>query len=681
MTMATLNSSVRYLKGIGESRAKLLEKLGIRTIGDLICYFPRDYEDRTKMVQIADMVPGEPVTFQAYVMTSPHTTLVRKGMEITKCRVADNTSAINLTFFNNRHSAESLVRGECYFFYGALNQKDDYMPQVLNPVFEPDSSQGTKTRRIMPIYRLSAGLSNNQLVRAITSGLAACGDILPDCLPEEIRLKYGLCHARYAYENIHNPTDAKALDTARKRLIFEEFFVFSAGLSMLKAGGKQASCYALENTDIRGFLSSLPFELTGAQSKAVNDVISDMSSGYMMNRLVQGDVGSGKTIVAAAAIYAAAKNGHQSALMAPTEILARQHYKSLSTLLEPLGIHVSLLTGSLKAAQRRSVLEDLALGQTDLVIGTHALISEGVEYRDLGLVVADEQHRFGVAQRSRLYDKGRSPHVLVMSATPIPRTLALMIYGDLEVSVIDELPPGRMPVETYLISESKRQRMYGFIEKQTALGHQTYIVCPMVDEDEQEDVKSVEAYAHALATGPLSHLRIGLVHGKLKASEKEQVMADFSAGKLDVLVSTTVIEVGVDVPNATLMIVENADRFGLSQLHQLRGRVGRGSSQSYCVLVSSVQKQETRARLKVLCSTNDGFKIAEEDLKLRGPGDFFGSRQHGLPAFKIADLSNNMEVLYQAKEAATDYLSSHKAGPALKQRIQALFSENSGIFN
>lgn len=681
MTMATLSSSVRYLKGIGESRAKILEKLGIKTIGDLISHFPRDYEDRTKVAQISDMVPGEPVTFQAYVMTSPHTTLVRKGMEVTKCRVADNTSAINLTFFNSRHGAESLVRGECYFFYGSLSQKDEYMPQVINPVFEADSSQGMKTRRIVPIYRLAAGISNNQMSRAIASGLEACGGILPDCLPEEVRLKYGLCHAQYAYKNIHSPTDLKALETARKRLIFEEFFVFSAGLSMLKAGGKQTSAFPVKNPELGPFMASLPFTLTNAQSRALKDAIADMSSGYMMNRLIQGDVGSGKTIVAAGAIYAAAKSGFQSALMAPTEILARQHYKSLSQLLEPLGIHVSLLTGSLKAAQRRSVLENLALGQTDLVVGTHALISDGVEFRDLGLVVADEQHRFGVAQRSRLYDKGRCPHILVMSATPIPRTLALMIYGDLEVSVIDELPPGRTPVETYLVGESKRQRMYGFIEKQTALGHQTYIVCPMVDENDLEDVKSAEAYAQALATGPLSHLRVGLVHGKLKSAEKDRVMADFTAGKLDVLVSTTVIEVGVDVPNATLMIIENAERFGLSQLHQLRGRVGRGSSQSYCILVSSVQKQETRARLKVLCSTNDGFKIAEEDLKLRGPGDFFGSRQHGLPSFKIADLSNNIEVLYQAKEAATDYLSSHEPSTALKQRIQALFSENSGIFN
>ena len=679
--MPDLNTSVQYIKGVGEARAKLLAKLGIRTLFDLISYFPRDYEDRTKVLNISSLPVGQPVCFEAVVMTTPRSSRVRANFDLTKCRVADDTAALNLTFFNNRHYAEKLKVGESYIFYGTLTEDERYGHQMTNPLFESAETDGVVTRRIMPIYRLTAGLSNNQLVKAISGGLTACSDILPDCLPSSIRQQYGLCHARYAYENIHNPKDEKALADARKRLIFEEFFVFSAGLTLLRSQRTNDQGRCFENLSLDAFLAALPFVPTGAQRRAMDDAVSDMGSGKIMSRLVQGDVGSGKTVVAAAAAFVAFQNGCQSALMAPTEILAEQHFRTLSELLEPLGVKTVLLTGSMKASAKRNALELIALGMADLVVGTHALISESVLFKDLSLVIADEQHRFGVAQRAALSAKGSQPHVLVMSATPIPRTLALMMYGDLDVSIIDERPPGRQEIDTFLVNESMRQRINAFIRKQIDEGHQVYIVCPMVEEGEDENLKAAQAYAEQLSNGPLNGLQIGLVHGKMKGSDKDKVMRSFSEGSLDVLVSTTVIEVGVDVPNASLIVIENAERFGLSQLHQLRGRVGRGQHKSYCVMFSSAEKIETLARLKVLCSTNDGFKISEEDLKLRGPGDFFGSRQHGLPAFNIADLAEDSHVLYQAREAADRYLKDNPVSPVLMSRIQTLFEENGNIFN
>ncbi len=679
--MADLNNSVQYVKGVGEARAKLLARLGIHTLFDLISYFPRAYEDRTAILNIASLPLGQASCFEAVVMATPRTTRYGSGMDLTRCRVADDTSSLNLVFFNNRRYAENLKVGETYYFYGTLTEDDRYGQQVANPLFESVDSQPVVTRRIMPIYPLTAGLSNNQLVKAVSSGLAACGDDLPECLPAAIRQQYGLCHIRYAYENIHQPRDARALADARRRLIFEEFFIFSAGLELLRQRRTKEQGQIFTALSMEKYIDSLPFTLTDAQLRAINDILSDLGSGKAMNRLIQGDVGSGKTAVAAAAAFAACQNGCQAALMAPTEILAEQHYRTLSELLEPLGVKAVLLTGGMKAAARRNALELIALGMADLVVGTHAILSQSVQFRNLALVIADEQHRFGVSQRAALTAKGLSPHVLVMSATPIPRTLALIMYGDLDVSIIDQRPPGRQQIDTFLVGESMRQRINAFIRKQVNEGHQVYIVCPMVEEGDDESLKAAEAYARQLSSGPLSGLRLGLVHGKMKGIEKDRVMESFSSGLLDVLVSTTVIEVGVDVPNASLIVIENAERFGLSQLHQLRGRVGRGRHKSYCVLFSSAQKAEAIARLKVLCSTNDGFEISEEDLKLRGPGDFFGSRQHGLPDFKIADLAEDSQLLLQAREAAASYLESNPVPPLLMSRIQRLFEDNGNIFN
>jgi ATP-dependent DNA helicase RecG len=475
-------------------------------------------------------------------------------------------------------------------------------------------------------------------------------------------------------------------EMAKKRLIFEEFFVFSAGLSLMRAARAEKKAQPYTNLDLKPFFAALPFTLTGAQSRAVAEILEDLSSGAPMNRLVQGDVGSGKTMVAAAAAYCAANNGHQSALMAPTEILAEQHYESLRKLFAPLGIRVGLLTGSMTTKEKRLTREAIASGEIQLAVGTHALLSDATQFNDLGLVITDEQHRFGVTQRSKLSAKGSDPHLLVMSATPIPRTLALLMYGDLDVSIINELPPGREAVDTFLVGESYRPRINAFIRKQVAEGHQCFVVCPAVEESEELGIKSATVWAETLQQTVFPDLRIALLHGQMKGAEKEAAMASFARGEADVMVATTVIEVGVDVPNATLMVIEDADRFGLSQLHQLRGRVGRGKAKSYCILTSHNKNQETLLRLKALCKTTDGFKIAEEDLKMRGPGDFFGSRQSGLPTFRVANLSYDLQTLKDAQAASAQWIDTYGTSDepeavALRERIGDLFQRAEGTMN
>ena len=679
-----LFSPVTELKGVGPARAKQLEKLGLVTIYDLIAFFPRGYEDRTKRAAIGALVPDVPACFEAMVISQPTTAALRRGMELTRVRVADETGQLTLTWFNQPYRQKQLVYGQSYIFYGAV--RSDHPGQMANPAFEPLEHAGEVTGRLVPVYPLTAGLSSRLLAGCITQALEACRTDIPDVLPEAVRQRYRLCPAPMAYEMIHRPLDEALLDAARRRLVFEEFFIFSAGLSMLRSRqtrGKAAVC----RTDcMEPFETGLPFALTGAQRRAIGDVLRDLASGTPMNRLVQGDVGSGKTMVAAAAAFCVIRNGHQAALMAPTEILAEQHAATLTRLLAPLGISIALLTGSMTAAQRRPVLAGLADGSIQLIVGTHALFSEKTMFRDLGLVIADEQHRFGVAQRARLAAKGHSPHLLVMSATPIPRTLALLAYGDLSVSVLDELPPGRSPVETFLVGESMRQRIHAFTRRQCAEGHQVYIVCPAVEEGDDDSLKSAEAWAEALRTTVFPDLRVGLLHGKMKGAEKEAALGAFARHETDILVCTTVVEVGVDVPNATLMVIENADRFGLAQLHQLRGRVGRGDAQSYCVLFTSNRNPETQARLKALCATNDGFKIAETDLAQRGPGDFLGNRQHGLPLFKMADLQMDMQTLQDAQRAAAEALPSPEALDApefapLRARIDALFARQDTALN
>ncbi len=683
-SMARLGDPVTILKGVGEAKAKLFANLNIFTLGDMICHFPRGYEDRTKLVTISELSPDVPACFRATVMNNPRTAHIRKGLDMTKVQLADTTGRLNVTFFNNRFAAGQLEYGREYIFYGAVS--GDFVGyNMTNPVFENPDSPGLTTRRVLPIYPLTAGLTNAAVGKAVLQALAVC-DPPAEILPEAVRAEYGILPAEEAYHAIHQPRDMEQASQAKKRLIFEEFFVFSAGLSLMRSSRAEKKCTPYHNFNMKPFYGSLPFALTGAQSRAVEEILSDFRSGKPMNRLVQGDVGSGKTMVAAAAAYCAAGNGAQTALMAPTEILAEQHYASLSKLFAPLGITVDLLTGSMTVRQKREARERLASGETQVVVGTHALLTDATRFLRLGLVIADEQHRFGVAQRSKLSEKGEDPHLLVMSATPIPRTLALLMYGDLDVSILDELPPGRQTVETFLVGESYRARINAFIRKQVAEGHQCFVVCPAVEENQELGVKAASAWAETLQQTVFPDLRIALLHGQMKGAEKEAAMAAFARGEADVMVATTVIEVGVDVPNATLMVIEDADRFGLSQLHQLRGRVGRGKAKSYCILTSHNRNPETLQRLKALCKTNDGFRIAEEDLKLRGPGDFFGSRQSGLPAFRVGDLSCDLATLKQAQTASAQWIDAHGTedtpeARALRERIGELFARAEGTMN
>ena len=682
--MAKLSDPVTMLKGVGEVRAKQLAQLNIFTLRDLICHFPRGYEDRTKLVPIEKLEPDVPACFRAMVMNTPRTSHIRKGLDLTKVQVADSTGRLNVTFFNSRFAAQQLEYGREYIFYGAVS--GDFIGySMTNPVFEAPESQPVTTRRILPIYPLTAGLTNAALLRLVQQALAVCG--LPEeILPAEVREKYGILPAERAYFAIHEPNSMAEAELAKKRMIFEEFFVFSAGLALMRAARKEKKAEPYTDFDMAPFYDSLPFTLTGAQSRAVGEILEDFRRGIPMNRLVQGDVGSGKTMVAAAAAYCAARNSAQTALMAPTEILAEQHFASLSALFVPLGVSVALLTGSMTGKQKKDVRERIAAGEVQVVIGTHALLSESTRFEHLGLVITDEQHRFGVGQRSRLSAKGEDPHLLVMSATPIPRTLALILYGDLDVSILDELPPGREPVDTFLVGESYRPRINAFIRKQVAEGHQCFVVCPAVEENEELGIKAASVWAETLQQTVFPDLRIALLHGQMKGAEKEAAMASFARGEADVMVATTVIEVGVDVPNATLMVIEDADRFGLSQLHQLRGRVGRGKAKSYCILTTHNRNPETLQRLKALCKTTDGFKIAEEDLRLRGPGDFFGSRQSGLPAFRVADLGCDLASMKGAQQASADWIDAYGASDtpeakALRQRIGDLFTRSEGTMN
>ena len=657
--MAKLSDPVTMLRGVGPTKAKQLEQLGIRTLGDLLCHFPRGYDDRTRLVHIADLEAGQSACFRAMVMNSPRTAHIRKGLDITKVTVADASARLSLTFFNQKFTADQLTVGKEYIFFGSIS--GDYSGySMTSPVFESPESPPVLTRRILPLYPLTAGLSNAALIKAVTQALAIC-DPPEEVLPTEVLQAYHILPAERAYTAIHTPKTMEEAAMAKRRMIFEEFFVFSAGLAQLRR--------------TRQTRRTAPYSLTGAQKRAIEDIRRDMTLGIPMNRLVQGDVGSGKTMVAAAAAFLAIRNGRQCALMAPTEILAEQHFASLGKLFAPLSIRVELLTGSLTPKEKALRRERIAQGEAGLVIGTHALLTDSTRFANLGLVITDEQHRFGVGQRSALGSKGENVHLLVMSATPIPRTLALLMYGDLDVSLVDELPPGRESVDTFLVSEALRPRINAFIRKQVTEGHQCYVVCPAVEENEELGVKAAEVWAETLQNTVFPDLRIALLHGQMKGKEKEAVMAEFAAGEADVLVATTVIEVGVDVPNATLMVIEDADRFGLSQLHQLRGRVGRGKAKSYCILTTRNRNPETLARLKALCATNDGFQIAQEDLKMRGPGDFFGSRQSGLPVFRCADPMCDLETLQQAQQATQPY-RNQAPSPALQMRIEALFARS-----
>ena len=688
----TLNTPLTGLPGVGETRGKRLEKLGLRTVGDLLLHFPQRYEDRRQLYTIREAPLDVPCCVTAMVAETPRLSRIRKGLELVKVKAVDHSATLHLTFFNQPYLKNTFQPGQSYVFYGKVEELGRAR-SMTNPAFEREGLSRL-TGRIVPVYPLTAGVGNGLLVGLCRRAAEECAGQLEETLPEGVRLAHRLCQVEYAHRQIHMPDSFEELAIARRRLIFEELFALTCGLALLKGRREEGRGRRLTGSR-EEFEGLLPFAPTGAQRRAMDDLAADVASGRVMNRLVQGDVGSGKTAVAAFGGWLAAKNGCQCAMMAPTELLAEQHARTLDALLSPAGVRVALLTGSVKGAAKKQLLAQLKAGEIHLLVGTHALFSAGVEYRDLGLVIADEQHRFGVAQRAALAAKGGDtpPHILVMSATPIPRTLALIIYGDLDVSVIDELPPGRTPVATYVVGEDKRQRMYGFVRRQVEAGRQVYIVCPAVEEADPEtagegfaDLKAVTTYVADLREKVFPDLRVGFVHGKLKSREKESAMAAFGAGELDILVSTTVIEVGVDVPNASLMVVENAERFGLSQLHQLRGRVGRGSHQSCCVLVTASRADTARERLRALAATNDGFKIAEEDLRLRGPGDFFGKRQHGLPQLKVADFAADVALLHEARGAAEERIA---ADPELRRpehrplraRVEQMFADEPEIFN
>ncbi len=649
---------IEQINGIGTKRGQLYRKLGIDTAGALVRFYPRAYEDWSNITSIQDAQNGETVCIKASLASPVRQTIVSGGRILSTVIVSDGYSEMKIAFFNNRYISSMLKTGKQYLFYGkaAVNYN---IPEMINPTFALYGA--SESVPIHPIYSQVAGLSTKHIEQSVRKVLDMLPETVKDPIPENIRRKYCLPPLKDVLFAIHFPKDMEEAENAKRRLIFEELLVLVLGLSSIKSLSLERSEVVLEKNYTDEFLSLLPFTLTNAQKRAIDDCINDMTNNdKAMNRLVQGDVGSGKTMVAGAAAYACIKNGYQAAMMVPTEILAQQHFQTFSEIFENTDVKAELLTGSMTAKQKRTVLAKLADGEIDFIVGTHSLISDTVVFNSLGLVITDEQHRFGVRQRSTLLSKGKNPHLLVMSATPIPRTLALIIYGDLDISIVNEMPPGRQKVDTFLIDDSVRERAYGFLIKQIAEGRQCYIVCPAV-ENSDTGLIGVEEYTEKIKSGVLRNCRVECLHGKMKASAKDEIMNKFVNGEIDVLVSTTVIEVGVSVSNAVIMMIENAERFGLSQLHQLRGRVGRGKYKSYCILVSNARGEEAKKRLNALCQTNDGFIIADEDLKLRGPGDFFGSRQHGLPELKIADLAENIEVMHEAQEASkmimNDYLN------------------------
>lgn len=675
--MASLfEQEIQTLTGVGEKRTKLFHKLGVLSVGALLRYYPRTYEDWSQPLTIEQAPFGVPCAIRAVVLHKPVETRIRKGMTLYKTSVTDGIHNLQLTFFNNPYIVNALTEGKEYIFYGKVSGTV-LRKEMSVPEFYPISSAPS----VCPIYRQTEGLSSRMISNAVKQALALLPEQIKDPIPYDIRMQQNLCELRYALEQIHFPDTMESMQIAKKRLVFEELFTLQLGLLELKYRKKQETSLPPFIDYSNEFFQLLPFTPTNAQKRAIAEAMADMSNlqnRSPMSRLVQGDVGSGKTAVAAALCYSVIKNGVQAALMAPTEILAQQHYASISSILKGTGISVGLLTGSVTPAKKRKLIEQLQDGSIQMVIGTHALISETVAFQNLGLVITDEQHRFGVAQRSLLAEKGNHPHMLVMSATPIPRTLALIIYGDLDISILDELPPGRQTIETYAISSRKRARALQYIRTHLDAGQQAYIVCPLIEES-TNDMASVEQYANALQTETFPDKVIGTLHGKMKPKEKDAVMTAFANGEIDVLVSTTVVEVGVDVPNAVIILIENAERYGLSQLHQLRGRVGRGNMKSTCILVSDAQNEEAVARLKILCSTSDGFRIADEDLRLRGPGDFFGEKQHGLPDLKIANMAEDMEILKEAQSAARHVLScdpklEQPEHRGLKGQVKLLFS-------
>ncbi|WP_195947210.1 ATP-dependent DNA helicase RecG [Paraclostridium bifermentans] len=655
--MNNLNKEIKYVKGIGPKRANKLSKLGIFTVSDLLFYFPRQYEDRNNLRKIFELKDEEKVTIRA-IVSSIETSNVRKGLVITKVGVRDETGFARLVFFNQEYISSTLKKGDTVFVFGKV-KKTSYGVEMSSCEVEQMSNNPKNTCGIMPIYPLTYGLTNKELINIVKTVFSNEQIYIKEYLPNKIIQKYKLCSIDFAVKNIHSPTNKESLKVALYRLVFEEFLMLQLGLFLFKNGVTEKSGVKFEKEqNLVKILNSLPFKLTNAQNRALNEIIDDMNCEKVMNRLVQGDVGSGKTVVALLALANCVLNGYQGALMAPTEILAEQHFISLNETLSPFGINVGLLVGSLTKKQKENVLQRVKDNEIDILIGTHALIEDKVEFNNLGIVITDEQHRFGVRQRNKLSEKGYNPDILVMTATPIPRTLALILYGDLDISIIDELPPGRQPIETLAVYKDKREKAYNsLVRSEVQKGRQVYIVCPLVEESEAIEAKAAVDLVEELKSEFFSDLRLGLLHGKMKPSEKDETMKKFKNKELDILVSTTVIEVGVNVPNATLMIIENAERFGLAQLHQLRGRVGRGSHKSYCILIYSSKSEVCSQRMSIMEETTDGFKISEKDLEIRGPGEFFGTRQHGLPELKVANIFKHMKILKIAQQEARYIIS------------------------
>ena len=676
-TYKTLDSPAQYVKGVGERLANVLTKLGVFVVRDLLSYFPRRYEDRTQFRRIADLRHGEWATVSGEVVVAEDLP-TRSRVLITKVAIDDGSGTANLVFFNHRRikALFQKLRGKQIVVYG-LAQHARWAIELTNVEWEElrVKTDPLSSGRIVPVYPLTEGIWQGTLRKIIYNALESYGALVEDALPPDIRERHQLAPMQVALRNVHFPEDEAAQREAQRRLVFEELFMLQLALGLRKREqdrpGKGIQFVVPENYR-RAVHEALPFTLTAAQDRVIREIEADMASESCMNRLLQGDVGSGKTAVALAAIYIAVSNGYQAALMAPTEILAEQHYLSLREAAEKLGITHDLLIGSLTAAKKRGACERTASGQTQLLIGTHALIQEGVQFHKLGLVIIDEQHRFGVLQRAALMQKGLNPDILVMTATPIPRTLTLTVYGDLEISIIDELPPGRKPIRTHWKYTSDRGRVYEAARKLVDEGRQVYVVCPLIEESEKLQARAATELAEHLQANVFPDLRLGLLHGQIKTQEKEDVVRRFRAGEIDVLVSTTVIEVGVDVSNATVMIVEDAERFGLAQLHQLRGRVGRGDRQAYCILIGDGATEEAQQRLRVLTETNDGFVIAEEDLKLRGPGEFYGTKQSGMPALKIANVFRDVPILELARKEAFQLV---EADPFLSQADHSLLRD------
>lgn len=680
--MPTINDSIQYLKGVGPAFAKKFEKLGIRTIRDLLLCYPRKYIDYTQPYTIVAAPYDVECCVRATVLQKEPARRIKGGRVLNRVLAADDSGILALSWFNAPYAADKLVVGESYYFEGRIGGAMTRR-ELLHPLVRTEAQVAACP--FVAVYPGTDGLPASRHAACAHAALAFV-DELADPLPPELLTRYRMPTKADAVRGIHAPRSSEDLAAARRRLIFEELYLLQIGIFLLRSHGRRKTSAPMHPRDLAPFWRSLPYPPTGAQRRSTEEIVADLCGNMPMNRLLQGDVGSGKTLVAAAAIWFAAQNGWQSAMLAPTEILARQHAATLADRLEPFGVNVTLLVGGMKAKEKRIALEAIADGRANLVVGTHAVLTDTVEFKNLGLAIVDEQHRFGVRQRGLLAGKAQSPHLLVMSATPIPRTLGLLMYGDLDVSVLDELPPGRKPIKTWFITGKKRRDMYGFLDKQIAAGHQVYIVCPAIEENEAiGDLQAVTTYYTETACALLPNRRIGLLHGKMKPKEKDDVMLKFKAGELDVLVSTTVIEVGVDVPNATVMVIENAERFGLSALHQLRGRVGRGAADSCCILISDNGNESVRERLQFLCRTSDGFAVAKYDLETRGPGDFFGSAQHGLPTLRVADLVQDTRTLHVAQDEAKALLAKDPnlidpAHRALSDEVERLF-ETAGAMN